>query len=185
MKFLLAIIFMFTVQASLLSEVLQVKRIANKWNIRSEYMCKLAMVESNFKPKAKSRWSSARGLFQIIKSTEESIRKKHKIVKGNIYDVEYNTELASALTSDNIKYLKFKRLPLTYANLYVMHFFGLSDGYKFLTTNNKELTREVFPKAYKYNRALIGDKTIGELKETFVDKFVNASGCNQLIEETI
>lgn len=185
MRWILAIILTITVQASLLSEVLQVKRIARKWQVGTEYMCKLAMVESNFNPKAKSRWSSARGLYQIIKSTEKAIRKKHKIVKGNIYDVEYNTELASALTSDNMKYLKFKGLPITYANLYAMHFFGLSDGYKFLTTNNKELTREVFPKAYKYNRALIGNNTIGELKEIFVDKFVNASGCNKLIEEAI
>lgn len=181
--FLLNIISMLNIGAYNTNDILTVMNNAKLFGVQQTYMCKLAQIESNFNPKAKSPTSSARGLFQIINSTEKQLVKELGLDIGNIYDSNYNSYLASYLTSKSVKFLKRNNLPVTYTSLYALHFFGVSGGYKFLTTNNSELVKTYFPSAYKYNRGLIGNKTIGELKNTFKTKFSKKHSCKELLEE--
>lgn len=142
-------------------------------------MCKIAKIESNWKPDAVNKATAASGLFQIVKSTEDSLRGKYKI-EGEILDPEVNSRLAALLTKEHLEFLVKKSIEPNYLNLYIIHFFGIPRGYLFLTTSNETLVKEAFPRAYKYNKGMIGDKTVGEFKLLLQSKLDKAKNCNEL-----
>lgn len=154
-----------------------ITKVSTRYGVNSEYMCRLAYVESRTDPLAKNPKSSASGLFQIINSTEAYYAKKYNL-RGDIFNANYNTTIATFYTLDSYKYLRKKRLPITMANLYAVHFFGPSKAYRFLTTRSSGKLKDLFPKAYKYNKGLFRNRTVSQLKRIFKNKFINAKGCS-------
>ena len=165
--------------ATILTLVGIVQQVASEVGIPENYMCKIAKIESNWKPNASNKGTNAKGLFQITKPTEASLRAKYKI-EGDIFSPEVNSKLAALLTKEHINYLGRKGFEANYLNLYIIHFFGIPTGYRFLTTSNDTIVRKEFPREYKYNKSMIGNKTVGELKLFILEKLNKAENCNEI-----
>ena len=101
-----------------------IARKAKEHGIPPEYMINLAKSESSLNPKAKSKTSSARGLYQFINSTEQDMLKRHGMEQGDIYDPEYSADLAAKFAASNAKVLKARGVPVTPVSLHLAHFAG-------------------------------------------------------------
>lgn len=179
LKVLLATFLTLAHPVDLASSVKRVRHAAREVGIDPDYLCKVAKVESNWNRKAVNRASGARGLFQITKPTEYNLRKKYRVY-GDIFNAYTNAILAGHLTQEHIMYLQKKKMEVTHRNLYLLHFFGIPAGYRFLTTKNSEVLKDRFPREYKYNSKLFGNKTVGELKQYFENKLKKAANCGEL-----
>jgi len=144
--------------------------------VNKNYMCKIADIESGWNPKAKNKIGTARGLFQITKPTERSIRKQYGII-GDIYDPYVNSLMAAYLTQRNKAYLRRKRIKPTFINMYLAHFFGSRNSYIFLITNQDKLAKDVFPKEAIVNASRFKERTLKEVKQLFKKKLKEARGC--------
>lgn len=173
MSFLIGTLFTL---ASIVGSVQKASRLSE---VPEDYMCKIMKLESNYKSDAHNKGTDARGLFQITKPTESVLRKRYN-VEGDIFDPFVNSTLASMLTKEHITYLKKKQISVTYQNLYVLHFFGITTGYRFLTTSDDTKVKDAFPNAYKYNKSMIGDKNVEELKQYIQDKLDSAKNCKEI-----
>lgn len=164
---------------TLFSLVANVREAANLTSVPEDYMCKIVKIESNWKPNAVNKSTNSRGLFQITSPTEKNLREKYKVI-GDILDPYVNSLLASYLTAEHIKYLKTKGFEINNLNLYILHFFGIPDGYKFLTTSGIILVKDKFPRVYKYNKGMIGNKTVKQFKQYLQDKLNKAPNCDEV-----
>lgn len=173
MQGLLAVLFSLSVVVS------NVQEASMLTSVPQDYMCKIAKIESNWNPNAVNKATNSRGLFQITAPTEKNLRDKYKVI-GDILDPYINALLASYLTAEHIKYLKNKGFKINDLNLYILHFFGIPDGYIFLTTNSMTLVKERFPKVYKYNKGIVGNKTVGEFKQYLQSKLDKSPKCSDV-----
>ena len=121
------------------------------YNVSYELLSKIADLESGFDPKAQAKTASARGLFQIIRSTERGLKKQCGIT-GDIFDPNINALLAACGLSSNIKYLKrkLKRNP-TSTEIYISHFMGMGNSYRFLRYKSRTKMAKYFRKQAKAN----------------------------------
>lgn len=165
---------------TLFSLITVVQQVSTSVGVEPNYMCKIAKIESNWNPKAVNKATKAKGLYQVTKSTEKALKRRYKL-SGDVFSPELNTKLAALLTKEHSNYLIRKNLPVTYRNLYILHFFGIPSGYRFLTTSDETLVKDKFRKEYQFNKRLIGNKTIGQLKQLFQNKLNKAKNCNELI----
>lgn len=154
-------------------------KVSKQLNLSYSLMSKIADIESRFNYKATNSTSSARGLYQIIKSTEKRIRKMYDI-KGDIFDPYVNSLIAGYNLKLNIKYLKRKldRKP-TDLECYLSHFFGPVMAFKFINTPDHILGYEAFKKESRYNQRVFFDsqgnpRTIKQIKQYFQDKLDKA-----------
>ena len=108
------------------------RQVSNEYSVSYELLSKMADIESNFRPNAKASTSSAKGLYQIINSTENWLREICDI-EGDIFDPLTNTRLGACLIQHNTKYFrrKMKREP-NFTELYILHFYGGYTGLKFI-----------------------------------------------------
>ena len=146
-----------------------IKKVANDTGTDFLYMCKLADIESKFDPNARNKRSSARGLYQIIRSTERSIRRKHNI-KGSIYNPRVNALMVASLIKE---YSPMK----SYTGLYLMHFLGKRTYMTLADAHDSELVRNIIPKAYGANKGLIGNKTKKQFIKHIDELMDKARGC--------
>ena len=153
---------------------------AKKYNVKYSVLSKIADLESRFRSDVKNRYSTARGLFQLIESTERDLRKRCKI-SGDIFDAYVNSELGACLLRINTIYLQRKlgRTPEDWER-YTLHFYGIQTGYRFIKMNDDLVGIYVFPRLARYNPYIFykhGDKknprTISEIKELFKEKIKN------------
>jgi len=154
-----------------------IDNVSKELNINSDAMCKIADMESSWNIKAKNRNSSARGLFQIVNKTEQYIRAKYGII-GDIFDARVNSEIAGYLMKENIKYYKNKGIDPVGVDLYYAHFFGSYKAYLFKNLKEDMLMKDAFPKEYRYNKGLFGNRTIKVLKQILTKRYNEARGCN-------
>lgn len=176
MKKLILFIFMIYAASTYGSVISDIQRASSKVGVNPTTMCKIARIESNMNPKAKNKNSSARGLFQIIRSTEASLRRKHN-VKGSIYNSYTNSLLAAHNLDFNSKYLKSHSKPATEINLYLTHLFGPLRALKFLNTNGKVMLKNGFKREYRANKSLFRNKSVDDLKGYFINKLKHVKGC--------
>lgn len=134
-----------------------------------EYMCKVAYIESNFNPNARNPVSSARGLYQFINVTESVLRTKYG-VRGNIFDARVNATLMAYLVKDN-------GIMDSYTSMYLMHFLGKSSYNKIAYARDTDLIKDICPRAYYFNKELIGNKTKKEFIEYIEEKLEQIKGC--------
>ena len=94
---------------------------AERNSVPSDYLINVAGAESSGRPEAANPRSSAKGVFQFIDSTWESLGG----TPGNQFDPQENVELGARFTRQNAERLKQElgRDP-TYAETYAAHYFG-------------------------------------------------------------
>jgi hypothetical protein len=142
----------------------------------------MADIESNFDPKATTRTSSAKGLFQVIRSTERWLREICDI-EGDVFDPLTNTRLGACYIRHNTKYFKrkMKREP-NFTELYMMHFFGGWTAIKFIRMLNSKpsnLAYKHFRRESKANPSIFYTKAgkprkLAEVMEVFKKKVKEA-----------
>ena len=108
------------------------EQVSIEYKVSYELLSKIAAIESNFKQRATTKTSSAKGLFQVIRSTELWLREMCDI-EGDVFDPTTNTRLGACLIQYNTKYFtrKVKRPP-THTESYILHFFGGYTGVRFV-----------------------------------------------------
>lgn len=141
-----------------------IKEASSKTDVDEDVLKAIAKIESNFNPDAKSKTSSASGLFQFTDSTwaemVEKFGKKHNITKDMKNDPIASSIMAGEFIKQNKEELtKFlNREPTTY-ELYLAHFAGLSGAkraIKALEKNPNAPVSEGFSKrAIESNKGLL------------------------------
>jgi hypothetical protein len=164
-----------------------VQKASAKTGVDFAFLMEKASTESNFNPAAKSKSSSARGLYQFLEDTWLRMVKKHgdkyglgdmadKIeIKGGRAccttdkekilalrnDPEISALMAGEFSSDNKDYLKGNtRDKVGSTELYLAHFMGAGGAAKFLNAravNGDVLAKDLFPTAAKANKAIFYD----------------------------
>lgn len=131
--------------------------------ISEDFYMRVAAAESGGNPNAKAKTSSAKGLFQFTQPTWKNMVKKYGdmtgIEKDDIMNPQAQKTMMKLLTEENRIGLmnKLERMP-TEGELYVAHFFGLSDAAKMLNKRGSgEKAARVTPKAAKANRSIFFD----------------------------
>lgn len=144
-----------------------------------DILSKISRVESNNNPNARSRNSSASGLFQFTNSTWKDLVKKY----GSEYNISFNdkndpkaqTILARKLLEDNKSFLEkeLNRNP-TDGELYLAHFLGANGAKKLINSDPNQLAVRIFPKEASANRTIFfkGSKprTVEEVYDLITSK---------------
>ena len=154
------------------------KQVSKEYSVSYELLSKMSWIESNHRINARTKTSSARGLYQIIRSTEKWLKEICDI-EGDIFDPLTNTRLAACYIKHNQNYLtrKLKRRA-TDLECYEAHFFGARTAFRFISIPNHRLGYKSFRKESKANPSIFWHKkrprTIGEIKRLFRDKLNKA-----------
>lgn len=148
-----------------------------------DYYDRVAFVESSNNPKAKSKTSSAAGLFQFTEDTwNEYVKKMGKRYSlDDRFDPNKALEVMKFKTQDISNRLKqtLKRDP-NHTEKYMAHFMGVSGARKFLQASPFDPVDKVAtPAQLKANRSVFFDKdgnpkTVLEVFEFFEDKLRKA-----------
>lgn len=110
------------------SDVYQaIKNASEKYNVPFEYMLAIAAKESSFNPDAKSKTSSATGLYQFIKKTWDGMWQDVKIIPSPT-DPIANSDACARY----VKEIQNKLKTNDYALLYLGHFLGPNTAFKFM-----------------------------------------------------
>lgn len=164
-----------------------VQKASDKTGVDFAFLMEKASTESNFNPTAKSKSSSARGLYQFLEDTWLRVVKKHgdkyglgeladKIeIKGGRAcctgsrekilalrnDPEISALMAGEFSSDNEDYLKDNtKGKVGSTELYLAHFMGAGGAAKFLNAravNGNVAGKDLFPAAAKANKTVFYD----------------------------
>jgi hypothetical protein len=158
------------------------RQVSTEYQVSYELLSKMADIESNFRPNAKASTSSAKGLFQVIRSTELWLRELCDIT-GDVFDPLTNTRMGACLINHNKRYFtrKMKREP-NFTELYLMHFYGGWTGIKFIRLTESKGSEPAFKHFRRESRAnpkVFFKKTgearkLSEVMELFVEKMGNA-----------
>lgn len=112
---------------------LSIKKASEKYNVPFEYMLAIAAKESNFDPNAKSKTSTATGLYQFIKKTWEGMWPNIKIIPSPT-DPDSNSDAGARY----VKQIQQKLKTNDYALLYLGHFLGPNAASNFIEELNKD-----------------------------------------------
>jgi hypothetical protein len=122
---------------------------ANTVGIPPQFALAIAAAESDLKPGAKNKKSSASGLYQFISSTwNEQVKKhgdKHGVMPGDVLDPTSNALMGAEFTKSNIdKLTKLLERPPTLEETYLAHFSGFGGARKVLRQikNNPKVSAE-------------------------------------------
>ena len=165
-----------------------VEKASSRTGVDFAFLMEKASTESNFNPTAKSKSSSARGLFQFLEETWLRVVKKHgdKYGLGDLADKieikggracctadrekilalrnnpEISALMAGEFSSDNKDYLKGNtKDKVGSTELYLAHFMGAGGAAKFLNAramNGDALAKDLFPNLFA--------KKFGSVKST-------------------
>jgi hypothetical protein len=161
-----------------------VQKASSRTGVDFAFLMEKASTESNFNPTARSKTSSARGLYQFLEDTWLRVVKKHgdkyglgeladKIeIKGGRAcctgsrekilalrnDPEISALMAGEFSSDNEDYLKDNTEgKVGSTELYLAHFMGAGGAAKFLNAravNGDVAGKDLFPAAAKANKTI-------------------------------
>lgn len=138
---------------------------ARRYNIQPEYLVRIANIESGGVPTAKSKLSSASGLFQFTKDTAKDYGLQ------NPFDPAQSADAAARFTRDNINYLKSKlgRDP-TPAETYLAHQQGRQGAVNLLLHPDRRADQVINPAAITNNKGLL-DMTAGEFANSVMNYY--------------
>lgn len=138
---------------------------ASQFGVSSDYLARVAQIESHGDPNAASPLSNARGLFQFIPSTAALFGLKNR------FDPEASSYAAADLTAQNQKSLtrSLGRAP-TYGELYLAHQQGARGAEKLLN-NPEELAVNVVGRKAVLNNGGHMDMTAGQFASLWTSKF--------------
>ena len=132
--------------------------------VPASLMLAKAKQESGFRINAKAGTSSARGLFQFITSTWNSMvdkyGKQYSITKDQINDPWASSVMAAQYLKDNIQVLKNNGISkIGYTEGYMTHFLGGSGAVTMLKNlSNSILGTQILPKAAASNKPIFYEK---------------------------
>lgn len=162
----------FTVRASTATE--PAEDVANGWIAISPIIAKasyesgidvkllaaMGAIESSFRPLAKNKYSSARGVYQFTKRTWRVTLKSYGHIYGlnanaDIHDPYANAVMAAEYIKENINVLqhKLQRAP-TYAEIYTAHLVSPLRAAFVATLPEDTILAKVYPKLARVNRPL-------------------------------
>lgn len=181
-----------------------IKKASASTGVDFTYLMQQAKAESSFDPNAKSKSSSASGLYQFIKSTWLDMVDRHGekygidtdgMSKSEILDLRYDPEVASHMAAEfaaeNQDYLERTwGGDVGSTELYFAHFMGAGGAASFLKAKDENPLRvaaDVFPRAANANRNVFYDKdtgkprTLAEVYNFFDKKFTAPNDMSQTI----
>jgi hypothetical protein len=129
---------------------------------QNDLVNKIAYVESGGNPNAKSKTSTASGLFQFTNGTWKDVVDKYGARTGITYKDKNNPQaqriMAELNLADNGQALEktLGRTPYP-AEVYLTHFLGLEGAKKILAANPNRFAASVLPEAAKANRSIFFD----------------------------
>lgn len=140
-----------------------------------------AALESDFKPNAKAKTSSAKGLFQFVNGTWDEMIKKH----GNKYGFNQNTSqtdpmasslLAGEYIKTNLNDLSKVKSDANVVDAYLAHFLGPTGAKKMLAASPEQIAAKIAPSAASsnYNMFAVNGRliTVGEFYDKIRTKVV-------------
>jgi hypothetical protein len=134
------------------------------------YIERVAEIESGGNPAARSRNSSATGLFQFTTSTWAAIRREHpelNLTPNGRTDPVQARRAMIVFTADNIVFLELRlRRRLTQGDIWLAHFLGKHAAYRVLSAGDAApLSNVLPPEAVQRNRFLRSLRTVGNLRQ--------------------
>lgn len=129
-----------------------------------DYYAQLGRQESGGDPRARSKTSSAGGLFQFTEPTWRTLIAMHPELGLTVEDrmnPEAQEKAIRPFTEDNAKILANHGIEVNPANLYITHFLGAGAGPQFirLTTEQPNApAADFFPRAAYSNKSIFFDK---------------------------
>jgi hypothetical protein len=129
--------------------------------VDSDIMLTMAQKESSLNPNAKSRSSSASGLYQFIDSTWVDMVKKY----GKKYGIDQNTPktdpianslLAGEYFKENIKQLRAATDDVGALEVYLSHLLGPAGAKKLLSSSDETVVASILPSAASSNPTILG-----------------------------
>lgn len=159
-----------------------IKEAAKRVGIDENILVAMAAIESGFNPNAKSKYSSASGLFQFLTKTWAGITSQ----KGAKYGIGPNTSrfdpmassvMAGEYIKQNFSYLKKVKSDLGPVEAYMAHFLGPGGASTFFKAPPSAIAAQVLPKAAAANKPIFYDngrpRTIAEVYNHLADKMKN------------
>lgn len=151
-------------------------------NITESYVKKVSKVESNNRPDAKAKTSSATGLFQFTRSSwldaisslapELQTGRTEQEILDLRKDAGVSTEVFKRFSARNQNTLEAAGIPSTDANMYLAHFLGANGAKKVLSApDDASLDSILGPKVIKANYFLNG-KNVAWIKSWSSKKMV-------------
>lgn len=148
-----------------------IRQASRKTGTDYAYLLAMAQMESGLDPKAQSRTSSARGLFQFLNSTWLAAWDMHShqleldqddLQRSELLERRDNpflaAQLAGALAQDSAKQLKVMLgRDASYAELYLTHFLGNAGASRFISQLNNDPTA---PAAHHFEAAARANRPI-------------------------
>lgn len=162
---------------------------ANRVGVNPGIMLAMGQQESSFNPSAqpyitdkktgqRRLLSSAKGIFQFINSTWDSMVKKYsaaypELLKG-AFDPEANALAGALYVKENSEFLKKRSIPVTGTSIYATHFLGPGGAAKLFSAPKEALASEIMPGPAASNPHIFFDKgkpkTIQQVIDTLYKK---------------
>lgn len=162
---------------------------ANRVGVNPGIMLAMGQQESSFNPSAqpyitdkktgqRRLLSSAKGIFQFINSTWDSMVAKYsaaypELLKG-AFDPEANALAGALYVKENSEFLKKRSIPVTGTSIYATHFLGPGGAAKLFSAPKEALASEIMPGPAKSNPHIFFDKgkpkTIQQVIDTLYKK---------------
>jgi len=153
----------------------KVNEVETRVRDKGDYYAKLAFAESTNNPNAKSKTSSARGLYQMTSGTWRGLVQSKEgkaagLTMSGLFSKKQQEKGVRILTEKNAtqlaKALKLPKEKLDHTALYAAHFLGASGAAKLLTTPYSKVAANVFPDEAKVNKPIFYDKERGNKPRT-------------------
>ena len=156
-----------------------IKQAARKVGLDENILVAIAAIESSFKTNARSKYSSASGLFQFLDKTWAEITRKaggkYGIGPGTSrFDPMASSLMAGEYIKQNFNYLKKFKKDLGPVEAYMAHFLGPGGAAKFFKADPNSPAAAVLPKAAASNKSIFfangRPRTINEIYQHFAQK---------------
>lgn len=163
-----------------------ITKAANMVGMDAATMIAIARQESGFQANARpydkdgKPVSSARGLFQFITSTWNSMKRRYgggfpELEKGPM-DPYANSLAASLLAKEHSEALLAKGIQPTPRNLYALHMMGEKKGRALLEANSDDIAADLFPNEAASNQGMFYENNRPVTVRELLDKMYNKVG---------
>jgi hypothetical protein len=129
-----------------------------KVGVDDSIMLAMAKQESGFNPNAAAKGTSAKGLYQFLDKTWQSMvaryQKDYPILKKGQLDPEASATAGALYIKENAKILQAKNIPITGTSIYAAHFLGVSGAATLLAAKTSEIAAKILPNAAKSNKSI-------------------------------
>ena len=139
-----------------------ISEAAKRVGVDENVMMAMAQQESGFDPNASAKSSSAKGLFQFIDSSWNTMVSRYgdkypELARGP-YDPMASALAGALFIKENAGVLEKQGLPVNGTNLYALHFLGPGGGPKLIKADPNAIAADIFPQAASANKTIFYTK---------------------------